>query len=100
MLGRCVSLITRCHLNGPLINTQVQDAVDHLPALVILEDLDALCPKSDVSSAAEGGPTGDPGLLAWLCDVMDHFAQPVDIRPVTGGAPFHASHVHSQQFLG
>eukprot|EP00887_Chlorella_sp_A99_P002124 scaffold21.g2124.t1 len=54
---------------------QIREAQDHMPALLVLDNLDVLCPAEALG--ADGGTTGgDPALVAWLCDVLDHLAAP------------------------
>ena len=54
---------------------QIREALEHMPALLVLEDLDVLCPAE--SAGADGAATSaDPALVAWLCDLLDHLAEP------------------------
>lgn len=54
---------------------QVQEALDHMPSLLVFDDLDVLCHAE--SDGPEGaGAAADPGLVAWLCDVLDYLARP------------------------
>jgi SpoVK/Ycf46/Vps4 family AAA+-type ATPase len=57
------------------------------PALVVLDDLDVLCPAAgDDPEASLHGP-GDGSLAAWLCDVMDSLTAAAPEWRAGGGAP-------------
>lgn len=46
-----------------------------MPSLLVFDDLDVLCHAE--SDGPEGaGAAADPGLVAWLCDVLDYLARP------------------------
>lgn len=65
-----------CHyalLLGRLL--QVREALDHLPALLIFDDLDVLCP-AEAAGADGAASSSDPALVAWLADLLDHLAAP------------------------
>ena len=46
-----------------------------MPSLLILDDLDVLCP-AEAAGADGAASSADPALLAWLCDLLDHLATP------------------------
>jgi peroxin-1 len=62
------------------ISHAIRCAVSHMPSVVILEDIDVLCPgvpegeahPSDVDHAggAGGGETGG-AVIAWICEILD-----------------------------
>ena len=53
---------------------QIMEALQMFPSLVILEDLDILCPvESETPDAA--GPRADPALISWLCDLFNHVTE-------------------------
>ena len=76
----------------------MREALDHLPSLLVLDDLDMLCPAE--AAGADGGATSaDPALVAWLCDLLDHLAAPspdwgrlpLAGQPTASGGPSPAS---------
>ncbi|KAL4452226.1 hypothetical protein ABPG75_007888 [Micractinium tetrahymenae] len=54
---------------------KVQEALDHLPSLLVLDDLDVLCP-AEASGADGAASSADPALVTWLCDLLDHLSTP------------------------
>lgn len=60
----------------PLLRaSQVHQALAHLPSLLVLDDLDVLCPAEGSGADGEAG-SADPALVTWLCDLLDHLATP------------------------
>lgn len=53
----------------------MREALDHLPALLIFDDLDVLCP-AEAAGADGAASSADPALVAWLADLLDHLAAP------------------------
>jgi SpoVK/Ycf46/Vps4 family AAA+-type ATPase len=64
------------------ISHAIRCAISHMPAVVILEDIDVLCPgspegegghPSDVDHAGGGAAGGDAGsaVIAWICEILD-----------------------------
>ena len=53
----------------------MREALEHLPSLLVLDDLDVLCP-AEAAGADGAASSADPTLLAWLCDLLDHLATP------------------------
>lgn len=54
---------------------QVHEALDHLPSLLVLDDLDVLCP-AEGAGADGAASSADPALVTWLCDLLDFLATP------------------------
>lgn len=67
---------------------QLREAADCIPSLLVLDDLQFLCPAP--SDAPEAGPTG-PGtaaLVAWLCEALRRFHLRPNGRPPLPGDVF------------
>lgn len=75
----------------------MREALEHLPALLVFDDLDVLCPAE--SAGADGAATSaDASLVTWLCDLLDWLASPSPedwgrLAPAMGGAPDAAGNV-------
>ncbi len=54
---------------------QVHEALDHLPSLLVLDDLDVLCP-AEGAGADGAASSADPALVTWLCDLLDFLSTP------------------------
>ncbi|PRW56943.1 peroxisome biogenesis 1 isoform X1 [Chlorella sorokiniana] len=54
---------------------KVREALDHLPSLLVFDDLDVLCP-AEGAGADGAASSADPALVAWLADLLDHLAAP------------------------
>lgn len=61
------------------ISHAIRCAFSHMPAVIVLEDIDVLCPGSpegdgghppDVDHGGAGGETGG-AVVAWICDILD-----------------------------
>ncbi|KAL4538628.1 hypothetical protein Ndes2526B_g03078 [Nannochloris sp. 'desiccata'] len=61
------------------ISHAIRCAVSHMPAVVVLEDIDVLCPgvpdgegghPPDVDHGGAGGETGG-AVVAWICEILD-----------------------------
>lgn len=62
---------------------QLAEALEHMPALLVLDDLDALCPTPSQDPSQLPPPPGAEMLLQWLCDVLDAL-RPPDALPYPG----------------
>lgn len=71
------------------IKSAVSTAFSRAPALIVLDDLDVICPAAmpiggqgeDGQHPAAGGdmvPMDHGGFTAWLCDILDELVTPVD----------------------
>jgi hypothetical protein len=67
---------------------QLREALERMPALVVLDDLHLLCPGSPEGPEAAPGQRA-PALAEWLADALDEVLAPhADGRlPLPGGAP-------------
>lgn len=65
------------------LHLQVREALEHMPSLLVFDDLDVLC-RADSDGPDGGGAPSDPGLTAWLCDVLDYLCTPA---PEWGALP-------------
>ena len=64
---------------GNLLAThQVSDALQHMPSLLVLDDLDLLCPAASADPGAPPAPPHADALVQWLADVLDA------LRPADG----------------
>ena len=64
-----------CHCHCFLRPVQVREALDHLPSLLGLDDLDVLCP-AEAAGADGAASASDPALVSWLAELLDHLAAP------------------------
>jgi len=66
---------------------QLREALERMPALVVLDDLHLLCPSSPDGPEAAPGQRA-PALAEWLADALDEVLAPhADGRlPLPGGA--------------
>ncbi len=67
----------------PLAIHQVSDALEHMPSLLVLDDLDLLCPAPSADPGAPPAPPHADALVQWLTDVLDAL-RPADGLPYPG----------------
>lgn len=66
---------------------QLQEAVRKMPSLVILENLQLLCPGRSDSPEASATSAGSAALAQWLCDSIDAARQPDTAQLPLPGVP-------------
>ena len=62
---------------------QVSEALEHMPSLLVLDDLDLLCPAPSADPGAPPQPPHADALVQWLTDVLDAL-RPPDGLPYPG----------------
>ena len=58
---------------------QVSEALEHMPSLLVLDDLDLLCPAASADPGAPPAAPHSDALVQWLCDVLDALRPPDDL---------------------
>ncbi len=71
---------------------QLQEAVQCMPALVVLDDLHLLCPAPSQAPEAALTNVGSAALAAWLRDMLKEYHARPEGRPALPGMP--AGRVH------
>ena len=66
---------------------QLREAVECMPALVVLDDLHLLCPAPNQAPEAVLANIGSAALVAWLRDVLKEYHARPDGRPPLPGRP-------------
>ncbi len=58
---------------------QISEALEHMPSLLVLDDLDLLCPAASADPGAPPSPPHADALVQWLSDVLDALRPPDDL---------------------
>ena len=67
---------------------QLREALECMPALVVLDDLHLLCPAPSQAPEAALSNIGSAALVAWLRDVLREYHLRPDGRPPLPGVPW------------
>ena len=71
-------------MSGTLLAVRkVSEALGHMPSLLVLDDLDLLCPAPSADPGAPPAPPHAEALVQWLTDVLDAL-RPADGLPYPG----------------
>ena len=80
-----------CCLSGHILTIesymQLREAVECMPALVVLDDLHLLCPAPSQAPEAVLANIGSAALVAWLREVLREYHARPNGRPALPGEP-------------
>ena len=87
LLGQHMATCQALHpMKGCVV--QLREALECMPALVVLDDLHLLCPAPSQAPEAALSNIGSAALVAWLRDVLREYHARPDGRPALPGAPW------------
>ena len=65
------------------LDLQVNEAKSAMPALLVLDDIDILCPSAGMESAELPQDASESSLVSWLCSLFDSL-RPAGRLPLPG----------------